>query len=221
MRLAVSPYEAPSLSHQYGPFGKMFNSFTNPVDDGINGCDALILWGGRDIHPSFYGQKPHIRNQINYGEPVSQRDIEEWHLMHEEKKYGIPIIGICRGAQFLCVFAGGKLIQDVTHHRCGHEIITWDGKTLHAPAEHHQMMNIEGVKEFRMLGWTEPKSSYYEDEFGKVTRSINVDPEVVYFPRIKGFAIQPHPEWGPVGTEFNNWLTQQMETILFTSSCEV
>lgn len=215
MKLAVSPYDAPAYAHQYGPFGKLFKEFQNPIEHGLAGCDALILWGGKDIHPSFYKQKSHVKNQTRDTEPISTRDLEEWHLMHEAKRLKIPIIGICRGAQFLCVFAGGKLIQDVNYHRCGHEVITWDAKQYHAPAEHHQMMDLDGVANFRILAWSPPRSVYYENDKGPVTRSINVDPEVVYFPKVKGFAIQPHPEWGPIGTEFNNWLMEQIETVCF------
>jgi GMP synthase-like glutamine amidotransferase len=212
MKLAVSPF---GHTGPIAPFNKLFKDQFNPcLNNSLKGADALILWGGTDIHPSFYKEQSHIQNETKHTYEVSSRDLIEWHLMREAKQYGIPIIGVCRGAQFLSVFAGGSIIQHVTGHLSGHEVKTYDGKSVYAAANHHQMMHIDET-EYELLAWSSSLSTLYQGEFNKtVKRILDVDPEVVYFPEIKGFAIQPHPEWGPAGTEFNNWVLKELESYL-------
>lgn len=212
MRAAYSPY---GNNGDAGPFKNIFDVFYNPlVDNNLQEADALILWGGTDIHPKFYKEKAHPKNQSPGF--VSARDEIEWHLMREAYRMNIPIIGVCRGAQFLCAFAGGSLIQDVTNHYVGHEVQTYDGHVFYAPGDHHQMMNPDGT-EYELLAWSkEKKSVWYQNGEGKeASRLLEEEPEVIWFPEVKGFAIQPHPEWGPMGTEFNNWLVNEISTRIF------
>lgn len=216
MKLASSPYQDSSIKDY--PFTSLFNSVIDPVQTGsIKGCDALVLWGGVDIHPSFYKQKAHPFNETQ-SSFVSHRDWVEWQLLHDAKSYGIPVIGVCRGAQMLCAFAGGSLIQHVTNHRNGHTILTKDNKSIFANASHHQMMNVDGV-EHDLLAWiNSDPSTQYEGESAKKVERQNplIDPEVVYFPEIQGLAIQPHPEWHSTQDPFVKWCLSQVEEYLYS-----
>jgi hypothetical protein len=51
----------------------------------------------------------------------------------------------------------------------------------------------------------------------EATIKEKLEPEVVYFPKIKGIGIQGHPEWhyGPE-MAYNAWFEHQIETRLFT-----
>ena len=73
--------------------------------------DGLILSGGGDIHPKYYGQE--INGSIRIDE---QRDNAEYDLFNAYLKAGIPIFGICRGCQFINVMLGGSLIQHIDCH---------------------------------------------------------------------------------------------------------
>ena len=125
LTLAYSPFNAPGPAPIF-PFDAVYEEKFNAVEKGsLEGADALLLWGGTDIHPTFYNQPYHSTTERSgSGDQPSLRDMTEWHLMHEAKKLNIPIIGVCRGAQFLCVFAGGSLIQDVKGHYHAHTIKT-------------------------------------------------------------------------------------------------
>ena len=58
-------------------------------------CDALLLTGGEDIHPSYYGEQPNaFVTWLN-----KRRDELEWVLIQHALKESKPIIGTCRGAQ--------------------------------------------------------------------------------------------------------------------------
>lgn len=211
--IAYSPYGG--RNDNIHPFEGLFDKKVNPTIKGnLNDVDALLLWGGEDIHPTFYRQKAHRSNDCYNKPDISHRDMMEWHMIKECHAKNIPIIGICRGAQLLCAYAGGTLIQDVNGHYSGHEIITEDGLSMHAPANHHQMMNPTGTT-YELLAWTaQPLSTYYREETDDSIETAlfkaGCDPEVIWFPEIKGLAIQPHPEWGPMDTAFTTWCIKQV-----------
>ena len=154
---------------------------------------VLVLWGGADINPKYYNHKS---SKTTY--TSARRDPLEWDLLHHAITRGIPIIGVCRGAQMLCAAAGGYLIQDTTSHAGPrHMCTTFDGEEFVVNSIHHQMMaGLEGV-DHQLLAWTsQNKSRHYLIQNDQVyTPPKNwVEPEMVDFPSIKGLAVQWHPE---------------------------
>lgn len=71
--------------------------------------DGLILSGGTHVHPSRYGQTPQVT--ANYD---PRRDETDFRLLTRAEELGIPVLGICRGAQFINIFRGGSLCQNIT-----------------------------------------------------------------------------------------------------------
>lgn len=72
-------------------------------------CDGILLPGGEDVDPAFYGEEPHP----DLGSVDRQRDEVEIALARwtcEDKK---PLMGICRGIQVINVAFGGTLYQDL------------------------------------------------------------------------------------------------------------
>jgi putative glutamine amidotransferase len=69
--------------------------------------DALLLSGGSDIDPAFYGQRPHPETRDVWPE----RDRFEIALARAALDGGMPVLGICRGMELLNVARGGDLIQ--------------------------------------------------------------------------------------------------------------
>jgi GMP synthase-like glutamine amidotransferase len=197
------------------PFQKLF-THKKCVEDGMEGIDCLILWGGCDIHPSYYGQKKHPYNGApDYG--PSARDVFEWKAMLYCKMHDIPMIGICRGAQFLTAFNGGKLVQHVTGHGYEHPISTSRGDELWSNSVHHQMMYPFDTKH-EMLAWTKIARSHQyegEDKNDLITMPGGVEPEIVYYPDIRGLAIQGHPEYGNATHGFKALCVQLASEFLF------
>lgn len=72
-------------------------------------CDGLLLTGGNDIDPAFYGEA--ILNDTV--EPAPERDEMEMKLCRMAAERDLPILGICRGMQVLNVAFGGTLYQDI------------------------------------------------------------------------------------------------------------
>ena len=76
-------------------------------------CDGFLFTGGQDVSPQMYGEamKP------TCGELCPARDTLERELLYRALERDKPILGICRGIQFLNVALGGTLYQDLpTEH---------------------------------------------------------------------------------------------------------
>jgi putative glutamine amidotransferase len=69
--------------------------------------DGLLLSGGPDLAPHAYGAQPHL--ELGSTEPLLDRF--EYATAREALRLGLPILGICRGAQTLNVARGGTLHQ--------------------------------------------------------------------------------------------------------------
>ncbi len=205
------------------PFDQLFpGGAVNVLEKGFEGLSAILLWGGTDIHPAYYGAQAHRSNDTRYYKEPSIRDKNEWKAMIYAKANHIPIIGVCRGAQFLCAFAGGSLIQDVTGHAGGHHKVTCkvdDGEEiLETTSAHHQMMYPFDIKH-EMLAWsTDKKSHRYDVGPDQATPEMDgkVEPEVVWFPTVKGFGIQGHPEWMSEDSSFVQWCLDSISQKFFS-----
>ncbi len=166
---------------------KVFRPDDLPEDVG-----AIIFWGGGDINPKLYGQQA---TEMVYGVD-KWRDTFELNLVAHALKKGIPMIGVCRGAQLLCTVAGGTLFQHVNNHAIGklHKIEDKEGRSLEVTSLHHQMLNLENT-EHELIAWAAPKlSDVYLTDLGPVD-GPEKEPEVVWFPAIKALCIQGHPEY--------------------------
>jgi putative glutamine amidotransferase len=71
--------------------------------------DGLLLAGGADIDPSFYGEERAPQTVHT----VPERDDFELALARRAIERDIPFLGVCRGMQVLNVAQGGTLIQDL------------------------------------------------------------------------------------------------------------
>jgi GMP synthase-like glutamine amidotransferase len=170
--------------------------------------DLLLFTGGADVDPGYYNDRKGANTHIN-----KERDVEEAKIF--EKYYGTPKIGICRGAQFLTAFSGGKLVQDVNGH-LGNHIITTNVKSgiinygkLYVTSTHHQMMFPYNLPKgtFELIGWsTKHLSDKYLNGNNENIElpSDFLEPEIVYYKNTRALAIQGHPEFDKAPDTFVN-----------------
>lgn len=172
----------------------------------INNPDELglvVFTGGSDVSPSLYGASAH---RSTFNNP--SRDEEETAIARIAMKHNIPLAGICRGSQFLCVMAGGKLIQDISGHGATHLATARypDGtiKEIEVSSSHHQMQYPFELPEdsYDVLAWSnEQRSSYYRFDAEKTvlrdgaSKQLKMEPDVIWYPGINALAAQYHPEW--------------------------
>ena len=119
--------------------------------------DGLIVIGGVDVDPRFYGADRHERTSSQ-----PSRDTHDIALTHAALQQGLPLFAICRGAQILNVALGGTLIQhlpDVNPNakqyqpgpgRYGEVAFTTEpgsrcadllGESAQSPCHHHQAVD--------------------------------------------------------------------------------
>lgn len=90
-------------------------------------CDGIVISGGEDIEPHFYGADPLPSTRFN--EPKS-RFVWELELLEACDRTATSVLGICYGMQRLNVHYGGTLIQDIPtalpenigHDRTEHQV---------------------------------------------------------------------------------------------------
>ena len=179
---------------------KLFQRYGDVINDPQillqSPVDVVAFPGGPDVPPRFYGAKMHPKTYTS--EHHYSRFENIYRLAVEQ---GSTLVGICGGAQYLCVKAGGKLIQHVENHaKHGlHEV-----QSIYGPAQvtstHHQMMWPDGT-EHELLSWADNLSPIHEDgEQEEVKLLDGKEPEAVWFKPINrdgcnSLAVQWHPEY--------------------------
>ena len=148
----------------------------------------IVFTGGSDVWPELYGENPIWETHYN-----SARDIYEGEMFELADKHGIPKVGICRGAQFLCVKSGGKLIQDIGGHEGGHKLRTNDDRVIPCNSSHHQMQLPS--KNAVPLAWCDGRRSDRYLNGDRENVDVDHEYEVVYYPNINAVGVQYHPEW--------------------------
>jgi putative glutamine amidotransferase len=127
----------------------------------LDSVHALVITGGYDLDPTAYGQQPHPTTD----QPRPARDAWEFALLRGALDRGLPVLGICRGAQVLNVALGGTLHQHLPDvlghdkHRAGQGVFTRlpvrtvagsrlaavVGESTDAPCYHHQAIDKVGA----------------------------------------------------------------------------
>ena len=74
--------------------------------------DGLLLPGGWDVDPAFYGEK----KDDKVGPIDRELDETELRLFEQARQKEIPVLGICRGQQVINVALGGSLVQHLDDH---------------------------------------------------------------------------------------------------------
>ncbi len=80
----------------------------------LDSLDGLILAGGGDVHPSYFGEKMAGANPAAIDR---KRDELELCLARRALALDLPTFGICRGCQVMNVAAGGGMVQHFDGHR--------------------------------------------------------------------------------------------------------
>lgn len=204
--------QADSLEQNYIKYFQAFGITLIPIPNNLNdilfylkslNTERIILSGGGDIDPRLYGGK--TNQQGNYS---PQRAHTESQMVKFAKKNDIPVLGICRGAQFLNIFFDGSLIQDLkkklqntqNHVATDHQIKLVDQETIK-----YFLDNGIFVNSYHNSGMRAKELSLKLKTF-----AISQDDliEGFYHPQLPIAAIMWHPERKSPDLSFNHKLIE-------------
>lgn len=173
---------------------KMFHDAGFAGARSVSDADIICFTGGEDVDPQLYGERA---LNTTYFNPA--RDQKEMEIFADAAALGKPMVGICRGSQFLNVMNGGKLWQHVNSHAVarGHAVLdVATGKTIpNMTSTHHQMM-IPAKDTGLILALAQEAT--YKQNASKTWESIAPkmeDVESVWYAGTKSLCFQPHPEY--------------------------
>ncbi len=111
----------------------------------LDRLDGLMLVGGVDIDAASYGADPHPLADP----PIPLRDDVEAALVRRAAARGMPVLGICRGAQVINVAAGGTLSQHLPDDGRGDEHRRSIGRFA---GNEHDVVVDAGTLAYRAIG---------------------------------------------------------------------
>lgn len=171
----------------------------------LDSADLVVFTGGPDVNPQLYGEKPHPKTMVS-----EQRDEEDLKTYAYCLEKGIPMLGVCRGAQFLHVMNGGKLYQHVNGHLGVHSIRDARSKEIieRVSSTHHQMVMPQ--KDMMILATADVSTERWRNdkdrEGGEFAKPITPDIEAFFYRDTCCLGIQGHPEFRGY-PEFTSWVS--------------
>ena len=164
MKIAIVGKEADTLNYvrYVQSVGAMPLVTLNP--ETAAACDALLLPGGGDVTPAFFGETNHGSRNID-----TELDILQLQSLDMAVRARQPVLGICKGFQIINVKFGGTLIQDLDPERTA--LHGWEegdryhpsaiprgswlrglyGETTVVNSAHHQALERLGEREKHIL----------------------------------------------------------------------
>ena len=154
----------------------------------ISSCDGLLLPGGGDITPSFFGKKNTGSVHID-----TELDILQLQALEKALSLGKPVLGICKGMQLINVFFGGTLIQHMKHANI-HSYQNGDVR--------HETRIMEGTFLYKLYGPTLEVNSAHHQCLDQIGRELslaqvalpNLSAEAIFHMNAPVYGVQWHPE---------------------------
>lgn len=156
-------------------------------------ADIVLFTGGEDVTPELYNEPQHPKTFCN-----PERDADESKAFDKAQELKKHCLGICRGSQFLCVMAGGKLVQHQENPVFVHNTISYDlDESFEITSTHHQAQYPYDLPKdtYRVLAWTKGISNIHQDGSGQeMPLPGEKECEIVFYKNTKSLGIQGHPE---------------------------
>ena len=148
------------------------------------------------------------------------QEILEMNLIRSATKAGKVVFGICRGIQGLTIYNGGSLIQHI-NHPSRHNVINERGETYEFNSCHHQMCNPFDLpkEDYRVLAWADNLSPMHLVE-NNINLKIDIEPEVLYFPKSRHIGAQGHPEWMSESSKAVINMNNYIDELLLTNTIQ-
>lgn len=167
------------------------------LETAFNICQGILFTGGHDVSPAEYGA---IKSD-KCGVSCETRDFMEGYLLDRCIEEDKPLLGICRGIQFINAHLGGSLYQDLPSE--------YGGKIEHHMAPPydrivHKVDVTEGTKLAEIIGaGTHGVNSYHHQAVKRLAPMMTqsavsedgLTEAIEIIGQSFGLAVQWHPEF--------------------------
>lgn len=160
-------------------------------------CDGFLFTGGHDVSPDVYHEAP----LPGVTESCGKRDVMEKIVLETALKTDKPLLGICRGIQFINASLGGTLYQDIPAQ---HPSDTVHHQSAPYDVPVHEVSVVKGTPLYACLAADRLAVNSYHHQAVKTLapalEAMAFSPdgliEAVYLPRMRFlWAVQWHPEF--------------------------
>lgn len=155
-------------------------------------ADLVVFGGGSDVHPELYGETAMHSTVM----PSIQRDLADIELYAECLSQGKPMVGVCRGAQFLAAMQGAGMYQDVNNHMGAHPIydVRENKPVPNASSSHHQMVMNHESGGMQILATATRADKKWTSATSFITGQ-SPDVEAFFYRNPCILGVQGHPEY--------------------------
>jgi gamma-glutamyl-gamma-aminobutyrate hydrolase PuuD len=184
------------------------------VTDNLKEAKIVVFTDGPIVSPSLYKEKkdPNVDLKCDINRDRADKSI------YTKMKPDQIAVGIGRGACFLSVMNGAKLIQytikkDIDKSYDVEVRLNDKPFVFSAISDWIQAINLTGCTDYNLIGRSKNTEDYITDNETKRFMRFNGDPELVEFHKPKmpvSYCVQFHPEWMP---ESN--LSKLLKTIIY------
>ena len=177
------------------PYIRMFSDMGAVGARDVEDADLICFTGGEDVSPELYGEQIHPKAHTS-----SERDDFESVIFWTAVELDKPMVGICRGGQFLNVMNQGRMWQHVNNHGGNHPILDMaTGNHIEGMTSTHHQMMIPGPEAnvLAVAGLSTQKERVVAGVVVKETSDPagNTDVEAIFYNKTKSLCFQPHPEF--------------------------
>jgi gamma-glutamyl-gamma-aminobutyrate hydrolase PuuD len=216
--LYMSVFVAPdwAVKDDEARFAKLFSRTGCYRADSVDEADLVIFGGGSDVEPLLYGEaNEEMHPSVFYD---SKRDAADMEIYLQARAIGVPIMGVCRGAQFLHVMNGGKLYQDIDGHNGAHKAFALQQKDMidNVSSVHHQacMFNREGGMEVLLTNAGATSVRWLNKDIKDTKPNITI--EAFYYRDTGCFGVQGHPEYSGFN-KYSMWCLERVSDLFVNS----
>lgn len=124
----------------------------------LSSCDMMILPGGGDITPAFFGQLNNGSRNID-----TELDILQLKALDYALQCSLPVLGICKGMQVINIALGGTIIQDLPTARI-HQYAGAD--------QYHNTRILENSLLYRLAGSSAVVNSAHHQGLGRIGNGL-------------------------------------------------
>jgi len=161
---------------------------------------GVVLTGGNDVDPALYGGIAQKCSSVS-----SKRDYTEKKILEIAIESRLPVLGICRGMQFINVYFGGSLSQGLSK---GNQSSSHVAGTHLVNLTDQRLIDSLGGNSFTVNSFHErvvaPSNlSYQLNTFVEAEDGVI---EGLYHPDYPIFGIQWHPERESADTNLDDFL---------------